>query len=103
MRANRLLSSILLAAGCIHVQSRPIGTLEAPLSPCQVRFERPAASASGPHYREAGAVCVADAGQSPEQIERNLDARAELTERACSLGGNVLLPVGPRACGRSLG
>ena len=87
--------ALLLAVGCVHIRSVPIGSRSAPLAPCEVRIEHVTTREAEQRYTEVGRICVSYTGAtSTDQLERQDEARQQLTSEACTLGGDVVVPLG---------
>lgn len=94
-----LYAGAFVCTGCgPSALSMPVGTPHTPLATrCGARIERISMQQAFAKYTEVGRVCLSprtSEDPSIEVVERDEDSREMLEERACALGGNILVPAG---------
>jgi hypothetical protein len=93
------LSMTDLSTACVHARAIPIGSA-APSRPsdCELAYERASPRDAQAQWRQVGDACV-DA-HSVDVVYQPGSQHDALTEQACSLGGQIVTPVGLCSNGR---
>jgi hypothetical protein len=77
------------------MRSVPIGSGAAPLQSCAVRIEHVTTREAEQRYAEVGRICISYTGaRSPQALEMHSQPSQRLSDKACALGGNVVVPLG---------
>jgi hypothetical protein len=77
------------------MRSMPIGSGAAPPQSCAVRIEHVTTREAEQRYAEVGRICVSHTGaRSPQALEAHRQTSQRLSDEACALGGNVVVPLG---------
>ncbi len=102
MRTPLVAAICLTLAGCVHSHYVAIGPPQPPKPPgCALRFvETPPEELVASHTR-VGSVCIADERVGEGQPALTYDsARAELSDEACALGGELVTRAGTCTVGK---